>query len=63
MQLKAKKVFRFELLFVYFLLGWIADIKAYNKLDSFDYPIIADPDRTIANTYGMMDPDELDSKG
>merc|ERR1711971_301389 len=43
--------------------GWIADIKAYNKLDSFDYPIIADPNRTIANTYGMMDPDELDSKG
>ena len=46
-----------------FFLGWIADIKAYNKLDSFDYPIIADPNRTIANTYGMMDPDELDSKG
>merc|ERR1712141_438638 len=43
--------------------GWIADIKAYNKLDNFDYPIIADPNRTIANTYGMMDPDELDSKG
>ena len=43
--------------------GWIEDIKAYNKLDSFDYPIIADPKRTIANTYGMMDPDELDSKG
>jgi len=40
-----------------------ASIKAYNKLDSFDYPIIADPNRTIANTYGMMDPDELDSKG
>jgi alkyl hydroperoxide reductase subunit AhpC len=46
-----------------FYVGWIADIKAYNKLDSFDYPIIADPNRTIANTYGMMDPDELDSKG
>merc|ERR1739844_570686 len=43
--------------------NWFADIKAYNKLDSFDYPIIADPNRTIANTYGMMDPDELDSKG
>merc|ERR1712018_584569 len=44
-------------------IGWIEDIKAYNKLDDFDYPIIADPKRTIANTYGMMDPDELDSKG
>ena len=43
--------------------GWIKDIKAYNKLDSFDYPIIADPDRKIANLYGMMDPAELDSKG
>merc|ERR1711997_1398955 len=43
--------------------GWIEDIKAYNKLDAFSYPIIADPDRPIANTYGMMDPDEMDSKG
>merc|ERR1712042_262530 len=43
--------------------GWIEDIKAYNKLDSFDYPIIADPKRTIANLYGMMDPDEIDAKG
>merc|ERR1711923_483405 len=43
--------------------GWIEDIKAYNKLDAFSYPIIADPDRSIANTYGMMDPDEMDSKG
>ena len=45
------------------LIGWIEDIKAYNKLDAFSYPIIADPDRSIANTYGMMDPDEMDSKG
>merc|ERR1712109_9176 len=43
--------------------GWIEDIKAYNKLDSFDYPIIADPNRHIANLYGMMDPDEIDAKG
>lgn len=43
--------------------GWINDIKAYNKLDSFDYPIIADPDRKIANLYGMMDPAEIDAKG
>merc|ERR1712193_277316 len=43
--------------------GWIEDIKAYNKLDRFDYPIIADPNRHIANLYGMMDPDEIDAKG
>ena len=43
--------------------GWIEDIKAYNKIDSFDYPIIADLDRKIANLYGMMDPAEIDSKG
>merc|ERR1712241_1157539 len=43
--------------------GWIEDIKAYNKLDNFDYPIIADPNRHIANLYGMMDPDEIDAKG
>jgi len=43
--------------------GWIEDIKAYNKLDSFSYPIIADENRSIATTYGMMDPDEKDAKG
>ena len=43
--------------------GWIEDIKAYNKLDTFSYPIIADEDRSIATTYGMMDPDERDAKG
>merc|ERR1711893_321814 len=43
--------------------GWIEDIKAYNKLEAFSYPIIADVDRSIATTYGMMDPDEKDAKG
>ena len=43
--------------------GWIEDIKAYNKLENFSYPIIADEDRSIATTYGMMDPDEKDAKG
>jgi len=43
--------------------GWIDDIKAYSKLESFDYPIISDPDRRIANLYGMLDPEEKDSKG
>ena len=37
--------------------GWIEDIKAYNKLEQFSYPIIADPSRKIATEYGMMDPD------
>ena len=43
--------------------GWIEDIKAYNRLDSFSYPIIADPSRTVATEYGMMDPDERDAAG
>ena len=43
--------------------GWIGDIKDYNKLGSFDYPIIADPNRDIATLYGMMDPDEKDAAG
>jgi 1-Cys peroxiredoxin 6 len=43
--------------------GWIEDIKAYNKLDNFSYPIIADPSRKIATEYGMMDPDERDAAG
>jgi 1-Cys peroxiredoxin 6 len=43
--------------------GWIKDILAYNKLDQFDYPIIADPSRDVATLYGMMDPDEKDAAG
>ena len=43
--------------------GWIEDIKAYNKLEQFSYPIIADPSRKIATEYGMMDPDERDAAG
>lgn len=43
--------------------GWIEDIKAYNKLPSFDYPILADPKREIATLYGMMDPEEKDKAG
>jgi len=44
-------------------IGWIKDIKSYNGLSSFSYPIIADPNRDVANAYGMMDPDEKDAKG
>eukprot|EP00794_Sanderia_malayensis_P015614 gene15617-17188_t len=43
--------------------GWIEDIKAYNNLSSFSYPIIADPERKIATELGMIDPDEKDSQG
>jgi 1-Cys peroxiredoxin 6 len=37
--------------------------QAYNKLDSFSYPILADPKREVATLYGMMDPDEKDAAG
>ena len=43
--------------------GWINDIKAYNNLTEFSYPIIADPKRDVAEMYGMMDPDEKDAAG
>merc|ERR1719319_526145 len=43
--------------------GWIKDILAYNNLENFTYPIIADPGRDVATLYGMMDPDEKDAKG
>jgi len=43
--------------------GWIKDILAYNKLEEFSYPIIADPERSVATLYGMMDPDEKDAAG
>ncbi len=36
-------------------LGWIEDVKGYNSLSSFDYPIIADPTRELANQFGMID--------
>jgi len=42
--------------------GWIEDIKAYNNLGDFSYPIIADPERKIATELGMLDPEERDSK-
>ncbi|TRY74712.1 hypothetical protein TCAL_09184 [Tigriopus californicus] len=43
--------------------GWIEDIKAYNNLSAFSYPIISDPKREVATLYGMMDPDEKDAAG
>lgn len=43
--------------------GWIKDILAYNNLNEFSYPIIADPNRDVAKLYGMLDPDEVDKSG
>ncbi|KAK4322977.1 hypothetical protein Pmani_006301 [Petrolisthes manimaculis] len=44
--------------------GWIKDIQAYNNLSgNFPYPIIADPDRDLAVTLGMIDPDEKTASG
>jgi len=43
--------------------GFIDDISAYSKTGDFGYPIIADPDRKIADLYGMMDPVEKDGAG
>ena len=44
---------------------WIKDIQDYSNLDksTFPYPIIEDPDRSLAVRLGMLDPDEKDSKG
>ena len=36
-------------------LGWIEDVKGYNGCSSFDFPIIADPTRELANHFGMID--------
>ena len=44
--------------------GCVQDIQAYTKTSGeFPYPIIADPDRSIAKTLGMIDPDEVDMHG
>jgi len=42
--------------------GWICDIKNYTN-GSFEYPIISDPNRDIAVSLGMIDPDEKDAAG
>ncbi|XP_071551678.1 peroxiredoxin-6 [Panulirus ornatus] len=45
-------------------LGWIKDIQAYNSLSGdFPYPIIADQNRDLAVTLGMIDPDEKNAAG
>lgn len=44
--------------------GWIKDIESYSSLQgNFPFPIIADDKRELAVKFGMLDPDEIDSKG
>mmetsp|Transcript_26662 Transcript_26662/g.50673 ORF Transcript_26662/g.50673 Transcript_26662/m.50673 type:complete len:270 (-) Transcript_26662:216-1025(-) len=45
--------------------AWIKDIKStkWAKGKTVAYPIIADPDRTVATLYGMLDPDEKSAAG
>lgn len=43
--------------------GWIKDIKCFQKLDDFPFPIIADTDRKLAVELGMVDPDERTAAG
>lgn len=49
-------------------LGWSKDVEAFNarggkQKKEMTFPIIADPDRTLAVKFGMLDPDEIDAKG
>ena len=44
--------------------GWIKDIQSYCSLsEKFPFPIIADEKRQLAVKFGMLDPEEKDSKG
>lgn len=43
--------------------GWIEDIKSYGNCDNFDYPIIADEKRDLAEKLNMLDKDEKDKEG
>lgn len=43
---------------------WAKDIQAYSRVpEELPFPIIADPDRSIARLLKMIDPDELDLQG
>eukprot|EP01025_Chloroclados_australasicus_P047606 TRINITY_DN5358_c0_g1_i1.p1 TRINITY_DN5358_c0_g1~~TRINITY_DN5358_c0_g1_i1.p1 ORF type:complete len:352 (+),score=23.69 TRINITY_DN5358_c0_g1_i1:149-1057(+) len=45
--------------------NWIADVEAagWSKGKKVEYPIIADPKREVATTFGMLDPEEKDKAG
>jgi thioredoxin-dependent peroxiredoxin len=40
--------------------GWINDINETQQC-TVNYPLIADPDRTVANLYGMIHPNAMDN--
>lgn len=40
--------------------GWIGDINE-TQCTTVDYPILADPDRTVADLYGMIHPNSLNN--
>ena len=40
--------------------GWIKDIEETQRV-TMDFPIIADPDKEVANLYGMIHPEALDT--
>lgn len=40
---------------------WVEDIKVFNKLPDVGFPIIADEDRSISRTFGMLRADDEDS--
>lgn len=42
--------------------AWISDIEHYSKV-KVKYPLVADPNRTVATQFGMLDPVERDSGG
>jgi len=42
--------------------GWVEDLKNYTN-GQFEFPIIADTDRKIALSLGMIDPDEVNAEG
>lgn len=42
--------------------GWVEDLKNYTN-GQFDFPIIADTDRKIGVSLGMIDPDEVNAAG
>ncbi|KAF8817846.1 putative peroxiredoxin 6 [Cardiosporidium cionae] len=44
--------------------AWTLDVMSFAGLtDSFKFPIISDPDRTLATKLGIMDAEEKDKKG
>jgi len=42
--------------------GWVEDLKNYTN-GQFEFPIIADSDRKIGVSLGMIDPDEVNAQG